>query len=483
MNQSFDNIGRAFGAVAETNADLPALIAANEVLTYADLWRLVRRMAARMQTDGVGPGSLVAVNLRDMRASLGALLATALLGAGYVVAGEVLAKAKVLKPTHFYRTPEMAGHPAVPFRVIDDAWLGADDGAAPHYLCTDPDADWLFLHTSGTTGTPKFLALSQRTVMDRSTAAAIDFPFRQTTLASFFPSTSRPFYARAMAALLQACTIAEGIDLARWQAVGVNFVCGSPLQVLGALGETVIDPPFDRLEISGAPLPDGAAVLYLRSFRRVLDVYGASETSKSFANDISMGPDGEIIRKGIVFDSEVQIVDETARPCPPGVTGFVRVRNHYLAKGYVSAPEASARAFRDGWFHPGDLASWGPRGELRIEGRDDSTLNIRGYKISAVLLEMLIRSVDGVADGVCIQNPIPGATEPVIAFLVFAPLTDREQAREAVMRIAAERLGHLFARKTLHAIDKIPCDENGRHDRNACQQLVLSYARAAGELP
>lgn len=482
MTQSIDNLARAFGAVAETNADLPALIAANEVLTYADLWRLVQRMAARMQADGVGPGSLVAVNLRDMRASLAALLATALLGAGYVVAGEVLAKAKVLKPTHFYRTTEMAGHPAVPFRVIDDAWLGADDGAVPQPVATDPDADWLYLHTSGTTGAPKFLVLSQRMVIDRSAAAAVDFPFRQTTFASFFPSTSRPFYARALAALMQACTIVEGIDLSRWQAVGVNFVCGSPMQVLEALGETVIEPPFDRLEISGAPLPDGAAALYLRSFRRVLDVYGASETSKSFANEITMGPDCEIIRSGVVFDSEVQIVDERARPCPPGVTGFVRVRNRYLAKGYVAAPEASARAFRDGWFHPGDLASWGQRRELLIHGRDDSILNIRGYKISATLMEMLMKSVVGVTDAVCIQNPVPGASDPVIAFLVLAPLTDREDAIDQVMRVAAERLGHVFARKNLHAIDQIPCDAGGRHDRGACQRLVLSNALARGEL-
>lgn len=36
----------------------------------------------------------------------------------------------------------------------------------------------------------------------------------------------------------------------------------------------------------------------------------------------------------------------------PGEEGEVRIRNSYLATGYLDAPEASARAFRDGWFHP-----------------------------------------------------------------------------------------------------------------------------------
>jgi acyl-coenzyme A synthetase/AMP-(fatty) acid ligase len=481
MTMPHNNLARAFGAVAEANASLPALIAQDEVLSYADLWRLVRRIAARMQADGVGAQSLVAVNTQDMRASLGTVLATALLGAGFVVAGQLLAHAKVLKPTHFYRTPEMSGSTRVPFRVIDADWLGADDGAEPTFVAADPDANWLYLHTSGTTGTPKYLALSQRVVWKRSLASAADFPFRKTTYAGFFSSTSRPFYARAMAALLQACTLVEGMDLARWQSVGVNFVCGSPTQVLEALGEMVIDPPFDRLEVSGAPLPGGSAALYLRSFRRVLDVYGASETSKSFANEMSLDPDGGVLRTGVIFDSEVEIIDALGRPCPPGVAGTVRVRNAYLARGYVAAPEASAQAFRDGWFHPGDIARWGPRGDLIILGRDDSTLNIGGYKISADLVEFLARSVPGVADAVCFQNPVPGATQPVVCFLVFAPGADRDTATEELLRLAAVKLGHVFARKNLRAIDKIPSHPDGRHDRKACQALVMSYAHSGGE--
>ncbi len=482
MTVPYDNIARAFGELAQSNADLPAIIALEEVITYADLWLLVRRIAARMQGDGVGRGSLVAVNLQDMRLSLGVLLATALIGAGYVVAGPNLAKAQVLRPTHFYRAANMAGNPRVNFRVIDAAWLDLAKVDDTNVTATDPDAEWLYLHTSGTTGTPKYLGLSQRMVWDRSCAAAIDFPFRQTTFASFFPSTSRPFYARALAALFQACTIVEGIDFDRWHNTGVNFVCGSPNQVSEALGDRVLHPKMDRLEISGAPLSDAAASQYLRSFRNVRDVYGASETSKSFANDLTVGQDAEIIRTGVPCDSVVEIVDQNGNLCPIGEVGIVRVRNSYIARGYVSNAEATARAFAKGWFFPGDIARWGPRGALVILGRDDATLNIGGYKINATLLEMIAKTVPGVNDAVCFQNPIPATRHPVIAFLVFAPHIDRFAVTEQVMQQVAERLGHVFARKNLRAIDQIPLTADGQHDRKACQAMVLTQAKADGEL-
>jgi len=338
------------------------------------------------------------------------------------------------------------------------------------------------VHTSGTTGTPKYLALSQRMVWDRSRAAAIDFPFRQTTFASFFPSTSRPFYARALAALLQACTIVEGINFDRWHQTGVNFVCGSPKQVSDALGDRLLHPRIDRLEISGSALPDAATAQYLRSFREVRDVYGASETSKSFANDLSVGRNGEIIRTGIPCDSEVQIVDQDGKICPSGVAGIVRVRNPYMTRGYISADEASARAFSKGWFFPGDIALWGPRGELIILGREDAILNIGGYKINATLLEMIAKTVPGVIDAVCFQNPIPAAQHPVIAFLVFAPDIDRFSATEQVMQMAAERVGHVFAHKNLRAIEEIPTTTDGQHDRKVCQAMVLRHAMSDGEL-
>jgi acyl-coenzyme A synthetase/AMP-(fatty) acid ligase len=476
------NIARAFAEVAQANANLPAIIGQSEVLSYDDLWRLVQRIAARMQADGVGAESLVAVNLSEIRFTLGCLLATALLGAGYVVAGPGLAKSEAVQPTHFYRTPEMSGHRAVNFRAMDSDWFGTDDGASPTRVETNPNRPWLYLHTSGTTGTPKYLALTQSMIRDRSAAAAIDFPYRQTTFASFFGVASRPFFARALAAFFQAGSIVEGIDFGLWQASGVNFVCGSPLQVIQALGDNVLSPRINRLEVSGARLPDGAVGKYLRSFRQVVDVYGASETSKSFATDIGIGPDGKLTFSPHVLDSEVEIVEPDGQPCGVGKFGAVRVRNSYMVSGYVGAPELSAKCFRGGWFYPGDLARWGEAGELVVIGREDMILNIHGYKINAELLEAVIKTVAGVEDVICFQNPVPRGTEPVICFLILAPENHDENTVEAVMNIAANRLGHVFARKNMRLVKAFPRGPDGRPDRKACQAMVLRKATIDGEM-
>ena len=121
--QDFENIAAQYGRVARHYAHYPALLGDGVALSHGQFWRVVNGLARHMAGDGVGSGSLVALNSRNMVVVLTTLMATALLGAGFVVAGPILARAKVVTPTHFYRTPEMAGHSAVNFRMMPPEWL------------------------------------------------------------------------------------------------------------------------------------------------------------------------------------------------------------------------------------------------------------------------------------------------------------------------------------------------------------------------
>ena len=189
--ESFENIAAQYCRVAQGYRNFPALLGDGVALSHGQFWRAVNGLARHMADDGVGPGSLVALNSRNMVVVLTTLMATALLGAGFVVAGPILARAKVVKPSHFYRTPEMAGHSAVDFHLLPPEWLRSEgpgtEDLAPAVV--EPEAPWMYLHTSGTTGEPKFIAVSQRMVRVRSRAAEVDFPKAATTFASFFGCT------------------------------------------------------------------------------------------------------------------------------------------------------------------------------------------------------------------------------------------------------------------------------------------------------
>lgn len=475
------NLARHYDEVARDNADFPAIIGPDMVLTHGDFRQIVHRIAGRLAAAGVGPGSIVALNAAQMVETLGVLLATAHLGAGFIMANPVLAKTRKVIPTHFFRTPQMSGHPAVPFQLIGPDWFSADGpGFAPQP--SDPDAPWLYLHTSGSTGTPKFIGLSQQMVRLRSRAAQVDFPFRATTLATYFDAGSRPFFARGLAALLQACTIVDSTDPLFWRECGVNLVAASPIQIIQAFGDTPLSPRIARAEVSGARIPDAEAIRLLDSFDMVLDVYGASETSKSFANQILRDPAGALVQHGRPQDSQVQIVDDAGNLVGPGMVGAVRVKNPYMAAGYIDDPSATAESFREGWFYPGDLASWSDQGALRIVGRSDDVINLGGYKIYGNLLDGLIMSVPGVTSAISLRNPIAGASHMVLAFIVYDDPSNAYQINELVIQTCWQRLGFQLSMQALRPIDAIPMDSKGSPDRRACAALVLAKAAEWGHL-
>lgn len=481
--QQFENLAAQYGRVAEAHARFPALLGDNVALSHGQFWRAINGLARHLAADGVGPGCLVALNSRNMVVVLTTLMATALLGAGFVVAGPILAKAKVVKPSHFYRTPEMSAHALVTFKVLPPEWLRSDGPGTEDLVPArvDPEAPWMYLHTSGTTGEPKFIALSQRMVRDRSRAAEIDFPRAATTFASFFGCTSRPFFARALAALLQGCAVVDGIDPALWLQHGVNFVAASPGQMFRMLSETPLPRRIARLEVSGARLPMGSAATFLQSFDRVLDVYGASETSKSFANEVCLMPDGGIGLRGLPQDSAVEIVDPAGLPCAIGQSGQVRVRNGYMVSGYLNAPDASAKAFRDGWFYPGDTAVWGQNGELVVLGREDDVINLGGYKIQAALLDAMIATVPGVREAVAFRNPLPATKDAMIAFVVYENPDKRANVNVDILARINQTIGFGLSERSLRSVTSLPLDEDGLPDRKACSEMVLRRAAELGE--
>ncbi len=476
------SIAHQFAGVAIDNANLPAIVSEAAAISYAQLLAASIAFAKRLQFLGVGRNSTVALNSGDPPSALAMLFATSFLGCRLVTAGKVLLNQRIIEPTHFFRTPDALGKKGLGFVLIDDGWLAdmarvdlADMDAFPGYA--DPEDDWLILHTSGTTGKPKFIGLSQRVVSDRTAAIAEDFPRAGVTAAMMFNCTSRPYFARAIGALLNACTLVDSSDAAFWKRVGVNTVFCSPSQFVSFRKKYGFDQRFRKVEISGAKLEDELAAFLVDHFDTVIDIYGASETNKSFANIVSRGAGGTLVRRGRRLDSDVEINDDSGAPCAPGENGTVRVRNGYMARGYVGAPEATEKNFRDGWFYPGDVGFWGENGQLEIVGRNDEVISFGGVKIDARLIDAIITSVPGIKDAISFKSPKATRNE-ILAFVVF-----EEGARkgDCILKVREEYQKHTglpcFLGR-IHEIDEIPYTDAGRPMRQLCQSLIPDGATA-----
>lgn len=475
------NLATALRRTALQAPDRPAILYPDVTFSYRQLLALTEAFALRLRGLGVGPGSTVHLDSRDSAVVVPVLLATALLGARFLQNVGNLGQAGLPQVTHALRGPD-AGDASDGTVPVDAGWSpaavqaeGLSWAASDDAIC--PDDPWLIVYTSGTTGLPKFVALTPRMVAARSAAVADEFG-PATRFAALFPTDSRPFLARVLAALWNGGCLVDSRDPSHWQRAGVNRVSGSVGQAKARFADLVMSPRLPVLEVTGARLSDADAAVLLRSFELVDDTYGATETNKGWSTFKTLGPDGEVVSTPHPRDSTIQILREDGTLAAPLEEGVVRIRNGYLAAGYLDAPEATAKAFRDGWFFPGDRGLWDTDGVLVIRPRSGEFVNADGAKIGLQAIDQVLASVDGIRDAAVFASPKPGAGDTLIAFAVFDEDVNRPQVVARARKLCTQILGARLAPAVIRPIRQIPRLPDGTPDRETCRTLILQAATA-----
>lgn len=471
-------IGKAFLAISDIIPDQPAVITDEMTVSYRQLASVARSFSLRMRQLGVTQDSIVAVNSHDLIVVTGSVLATSLIGCGWVAASSSLAKAKVVQPTHFFKSPEVTGSKDVDFIEMDETWGPAVNSVNSKifdgYLEEIDDVKgWIYARTSGTTGTPKYIAFSQSIMFDRSKVVSDDFVAGKTVFASLFDCTAFPFITRALASLLNSCTIVYSWNFELWERAGVNLVMGSPAQAKNLFQDISVEKKFPLIHIAGSPLDNGQAKELLGIFEEVVDIYASTETNRSYKNVKKLNAGNEVETYGYPVDSIVEIVDAGGNICAPNAVGDVRVSNPYLAKGYLNDDAAGKKAFQGKWFYPGDLGTWGKNNELRILGRTDDVINIGGVKVSARLIDEILRSVEGVKDAICFESP---RIKSGVEILAFVSTEDPERNNDILAKAkeaCVEKLGVMMSPRRIFNVDEIPRSDDGNPQRKIAQQLAL----------
>ncbi|MBD2412384.1 long-chain fatty acid--CoA ligase [Nostoc calcicola FACHB-389] len=162
-----------------------------------------------------------------------------------------------------------------------------------------------------------------------------------------------------------------------------------------------------RLMVSGsAALP----VQVLEKWQTIsghflLERYGMTEIGMALSNSLHGERLSGYVGKPLP-QVEVRLVDENGELAPPGTPGEIQVKGATVFLEYWQNPQATAKAFQDGWFRTGDLAVV-ENGNYRILGRMSvDIIKTGGYKVSALEIEEVLRThpdiqecaVVGVAD-------------------------------------------------------------------------------------
>lgn len=199
------------------------------------------------------------------------------------------------------------------------------------------------------------------------------------------------------------------------------------------------------LHVGGGFIPPAMAQQAVeRLTDRLLVTYAASELYLRVLESDYAAPD-DLHWLSPVMGRGVDIVDDASRPCPPGQEGHLRVHLDPLdSRAYLDDPEATARVFRDGCFHPGDMAIQREDGRFRILGRSVNVLNLQGQKVATAPIELQLQERIG-ARAVCLFSSVtPSGENEIVAALEMDQLPDgqdlcgelRELTRCALVRIA-----------------------------------------------
>ncbi|HMQ02980.1 MAG TPA: long-chain fatty acid--CoA ligase [Pyrinomonadaceae bacterium] len=346
---------------------------------------------------------------------------------------------------------EMMGPSPFPEHKTLTQLIGAQPDAFENYP-TAPDDTCAILYTSGTTGKPKGAELTHLNLWSNIvTTYGIHLPMldftdgeQKTVLITLplFHTTGQTvqmntnIYGGNRVVLLP--RFDPQATLETMVKEKVNFWVGVPTMYWALLkfaDETGYDISGIKENMKvctsgGAPMPVEVMKAFQDRFGvRVLEGYGLSETSplatfNHFEKPSKPGSVGQAI-----FGVEVKCVDEKDVEVPRGERGEVVIRGTNVMKGYYKRPDATAEAFRNGWFHSGDIGIMDDEGYLSIVDRTKDMILRGGYNIYPRELEEVIMTHPAVSLVAVIGVPDEKMGEEVKAFLVLkegAQLSDAD---------------------------------------------------------
>ena len=237
---------------------------------------------------------------------------------------------------------------------------------------------------------------------------------------------------------------------------GVTHLNGAPVVMVSMLEHPSRPKRLDReltVTIAGAP-PSPTLLEQLEELgARVVHAYGLTETYGphtvcALQSHWASLPPAEQARLrarqgvGYVATDDVRVVDEQMNDVPAdGQTlGEVVMQGNNVMAGYYNDPEATARAFRGGWFHSGDVAVMHPDGYIELRDRSGDVIVSGGEKISSIEVEQALYRHPAVLEVAVIGIPAQKWGETPKAFVTLR--TDAEVTESELIEFCREQIAH-----------------------------------------
>ncbi|WP_326665829.1 acyl-CoA synthetase [Streptomyces sp. NBC_00385] len=472
---------------ARRTPERTALRYADRAWTYRGLDEAVSTAAVvLMEGHGLRPGDRVASYAHNSDAYLIAYLACARAGLVHVpvnqnLTGEDLAYILSQSGSSLVLTdPDLAGRvpPGYAVRPLRDATgslLAELDTPRPFTSAHEPAADDLvqLLYTSGTTALPKGAMMTHGALVHEYVSAVTALDLR----AGDRPVHALPLYHSAQMhvfllpylAVGAENTVLDAPDAARIfdlvESGQADSLFAPPTVWIGLANHpdfAVRDLGGLRKAYYGASIMPVPVLERLRARLPELAFYNCFGQSEIGPLATVLGPDEHEGRmdscgRPVLF-VEAKVVDEHGKDVPDGTAGEVVYRSPQLCSGYWDKPQESAEAFRDGWFHSGDLAVRDAEGYFTVVDRVKDVINSGGVLVASRQVEDALYTHPAVAEAAVVGLPDERWIEAVTAVVVL-----RGEATETeLIDHAREKLAHFKAPKRVVFVDGLPRNASGK---------------------
>jgi fatty-acyl-CoA synthase len=178
---------------------------------------------------------------------------------------------------------------------------------------------------------------------------------------------------------------------------------------------------------------------------------------------------------GYLIADDARVVDDEMNdvPADAATIGEVIMRGNNTMKGYYNDPDATATAFRGGWFHTGDLAVMHPDGYIELRDRKKDIIISGGENISTIEVEQAISAHPAVLEAAVIAIPDDYWGEVPKAFVTLR--AGAIATEEAIIEHCRTRLAHFKCPKAVEFCD-LPKTSTGK-----VQKFVLRAREWAGQ--